>query len=378
MANGWWRGIAALALLTLAGGPGSARAEDERPDLEVEFLGLPLADTDTEVQIQITNISEWWADETSARVATVAPADPPTFVPDTFVENLDPGQSTIITYTLPGPCSGYVIEVIVAPAKNYEGVPESNVPNNRAREQVCPGPPVVLQPQPEPKPGSLGAPINPNSPLGGITRPSPVFNPDALKPEHQRPGTHTYPLYPSAVQSLVRSTSEICGPFAGDPPTGAVGWAQKEGGGGLCIGSGESAEVAQTAVNFDFSLLDQVPNKTLNRAVLRFREEPIRWTSGRGGFEAKGGCVEVLGRATAEWQGRTLRTLFPNERIQAHTPGVQEWYVTEPADFWVANQRPRLGFVLRGGNETPRGDDETSCMSLIDAIELEVTYTVPN
>jgi hypothetical protein len=97
----------------------------------------------------------------------------------------------------------------------------------------------------------------------------------------------------------------------------------------------------------------------------------------RGGFQEKGGCVEVLGRATEAWEGRDLGTLFPNERVQGQTPGVREWTVTDEVDLWLKNLGPRHGFVLRGGNDNPQGDDNTSCMSEISGVALKLTYEVP-
>ena len=52
--------------------------------------------------------------------------------------------------------------------------------------------------------------------------------------------------------------------------------------------------------------------------------------------------------------------------------------MTQEVDQWLKNEKPRLGFVLRGDNEDPHGDDSTSCMSRISAVTLTITYTVPN
>jgi hypothetical protein len=70
---------------------------------------------------------------------------------------------------------------------------------------------------------------------------------------------------------------------------------------------------------------------------------------------------------------------FANEKVQAHTPGVREWYITsEIRDQWIDNVYPPHGFVLRGGNDAPEGYDARSCTSLIGDVTLEITYEVPH
>src|SRR5262245_39516779 len=73
----------------------------EEPDLKLELVGVETGAR--EVQFKVTNVSQWWADETSARFETVSPS-PGNLQTGIFVENLDPGQSTIVKYTLTAPC----------------------------------------------------------------------------------------------------------------------------------------------------------------------------------------------------------------------------------------------------------------------------------
>ncbi len=126
-----------------------ASAEDERPDLKVELLGLPLTGTRREVQIEITNVSVWWADKTKLRVETTPPSAGAVLNPD--VENLDPGQSATFRYTLAVACDGREVRIRaeVSAGKNYEGVPESGdlLKNNVAEGVACPA-----RSQPPPKP----------------------------------------------------------------------------------------------------------------------------------------------------------------------------------------------------------------------------------
>jgi hypothetical protein len=140
--------------------------------------------------------------------------------------------------------------------------------------------------------------------------------------------------------------------------------------------------VEQVALNFDLRFLQQVPGTRVREAVLRYGESNSSWRDGAGNQRDVGNCVQVLGRATEEWQGRESADYVPeqfaNDKVQGHTPGVREWFVTsEIRDQWIDNVYPRLGLVLRGGNESPNGGDHASCESVIDNITLEITYEVP-
>src|SRR6266508_4132170 len=90
--------VVALASLSAAYASRSVLAEDELPDLKVELGGLPLAGAQRELQVKVTNVSTWWADETRLRVTASPPTAGPTL--DQTVENLDPGQSVTVRYTL--------------------------------------------------------------------------------------------------------------------------------------------------------------------------------------------------------------------------------------------------------------------------------------
>jgi hypothetical protein len=384
------RGAAALALMLLAGGQvhGPALAQDERPDLQIEVVGLKPG-SQREVLVRVTNISTWWSQPAVATVEMVAPAagnKVTTDVPDlnTKAEAPLPHQFEF-TYALAADCKpGFKVKASLSAGANYEGVKETALGNNVHEREVCPA---SARP---PDPG-LGVPIDPNAPIKDVLKPGGPGNVVALIPEHKRPGLHgdggPWPalvLEPSAARTAIRRTqSGPCAQFVPARDDLFVGWYQSE---DTCwiplpfipvpFDDGD-VQVAQTAVNFDLSKLDEVPNKKIRSAVLTFKETPSQWTSGGGGFEQKGGCVEVLGRATAPWEGRELNTLFPNEKVQGHTPGAREWYVTMEFDLWAQNLRPRHGFVLRGGNENPQGEDNTSCMSQISEIALKVTYEVP-
>ena len=152
------RSLVALALVPLASGFSSTAvtAADERPDLKIELLGLPLAGSQREVQVKITNVSKWWSDETKLRVETTPAAAGNVLNRD--VENLDPGQSVTFRYTLAAACgmqspntnvlfgdyfadnaSDIKIRAAVSAGKNYEGVMESGdlLKNNSAEASAC-------------------------------------------------------------------------------------------------------------------------------------------------------------------------------------------------------------------------------------------------
>jgi hypothetical protein len=132
--------------------PVRAMDDDERPDLTIEAVDLPIPQGQREVFFRVTNQSTWWADETTAHIATVLPTyEGPA---DLFVENLDPGQSTILVYTLAAGCNGQVVRAEVAAAGNWEGVTEGNLANNVIQSEVCSAPkpklyPTVPRPQPQ-------------------------------------------------------------------------------------------------------------------------------------------------------------------------------------------------------------------------------------
>jgi hypothetical protein len=125
-----------LALPLLVNAHGRAwTADDERPDLKVELVNFPIAVGEREVQLRVTKVSAWWADATTMYIETVSPAGTGQ---DVRIENLDPGQSATLSYTLAGGCDGQVLRAEVAVARNYEGMKESNLDNNRVQAAACP------------------------------------------------------------------------------------------------------------------------------------------------------------------------------------------------------------------------------------------------
>jgi hypothetical protein len=392
---------AALALVLLVAGATSARAQtqDERADLRIDLIGLPLGRGDQVVQVRITNASEWWADATTARVQTIAPGAG--HVLDIDVENLDPGQTVVYTYALAAPCDAHVVKAEVAAAKNYAGVAEAQLANNLVQAQVC-SPRQALQ--------SLNfdgvVPIDPNAPIGSVLGPG---APQPSVDEKLLAGTHTITLWPDTWKpaGLGKVYDNHCGWLSGiGGLLGHVGWGQSETGefpnNGAC-----GAEVFQVAVQFERQPLDRVRDKTVNRVVLTYEESPgvycpmvlgytfSCWQSGDWKPEHKpDGCV-VVRVPSVDWANTPTSGLIPYS-TSTHPAvvrlGTREWDVTEPFSWQNDPKRyiglvgpgsnvgaPGHGFLLTGGPSLDEltADDSTICISQLTNVRLLVTYTVP-
>jgi hypothetical protein len=414
--------VVVVTLAALMGTHTEVRAMDESPDLKIELIGLPLSNTQRELQVRVTNVSTWWATDTMARVETVSPIAGNVLQID--VENLDPGQSVTFPYTLAAACNGQVVKAEVSSAKNYEGVPESNVGNNQIQSQACPAQAPVQSltaltpPQAAPKPPAeiktlprdtvLVKPIDPNIPVsnmlrsntaGDVLRPAPRVNEDLLKPESQRLGTHTVAL------EVGQSLPKLAGKFYPNWQLGCtsggvdltlptegflVGFEQLE-----LLDKQCAASVIQANVLFDTGLLDQVPSKTIDRAVLTYDEArastcyggtALCWRSGGGTPEPKpNGCV-VLGVPTVNWPSDGSSGLIPlTTPTEVKRLATREWDVTEPFNWQYTpgaaplGATPGFGFLLAGGFsrlDQLEAMDNTTCMSLLTNVHLNVTYTV--
>ena len=97
----WFRlvGASIVSLGMLIGGhvPVHAMDNDERPDLKVELIDVPIPIGQTEVRFRITNQSVWWANETIAHVQTVSPNA------DNVFDMLSPGPSRVRCVELEAP-----------------------------------------------------------------------------------------------------------------------------------------------------------------------------------------------------------------------------------------------------------------------------------
>lgn len=197
-----------------------------------------------------------------------------------------------------------------------------------------------------------------------------------------------------------------CGPL--DPFPGAmrdmVGWGQAEHG---WLGQNCFAFVLERAVQFDRTLLDQVPGKRIIKAVLTYDEAEAPkcdlvagysyrcWQSGTGAPERKPqGCV-VVRAPTMDWigNGGSIQGRVPAaegaaagiRRIDART-----WDVTSQVSWQLdprtvplhadRNSGPSVGFglVLSGGPSINQltAQDNTVCVSEVQNVAIEITYEV--
>ncbi len=395
---------AVLALVLLAGGPAPAPAlaQNERPDLAIELVGLS-PNNPREVRLRVRNVGQWWADATSATVETTAPTagnKETTKVPDLDPKQQPQGPTPDVfefTYKLAADCDGHAVKASLAAAKTFNGNTEANLANNTVGPtKLC-----AAKSQPAPKPGTQSGPVvvkpvgevavaKPEgiliSPAGDVAQANPppresqtrIGNEIVVIPEHLRPGLHgdggEWPplvFEPSAaLWKLIEHKSGVLGWPLPDGP--AVGWSQFEG--GLPPLGGDVVQVAQTAVAFDLSKLDEVPRKDIIRATLTFDEVAARWTDGEGRLRFVRGCVSVLGVATVDWANQRIEGLFPNRTVASVTPqATSAWDVTAQ----VRDRAAPFGYVLRGSlEENLEADDDSSCMSTLSNIRLTVVYRV--
>jgi hypothetical protein len=379
----WVLGLC-LALLVQSDAIVAVSADDELPDLKVEFVSLPIPSGSRDVQIRITNISDWWADETSARVETTAP-QAGNVVTGIKIENLDPGQSTLVKYTLAAGCNGHKVKVVVAAAKNYAGLPETATGNNQDEKIVC-----SASGQPEPKPfdpDSAAVVVRPSDRISDIIKSTELDEDVLAQPPINIGAEETLTLRPAVLKSVVQHRG--IGGIGADSfrsqlenETPVVGWAQDEGG----ALTRDWVSEAQTAVYFDLAPLDRVERKVINTAFLAFDEAGVLWTSGSGQEEFKPrGCVEVLALATDDWLGSGGVAAFVPSAFYDDAPmpipntRTRQWNVKghvlsqtqDPGD-----QSLRHGYVLKGGMQLNalQGQDETKCMSAVQNIRLVVSF----
>jgi hypothetical protein len=369
------RGVAVLGLVLLTGGLGTVRVwADDGPDLVIDVNLNPNDAAD--VIVTVTNKGNSWAFNSTATVWTdpKSPGDPVTLQ----VEDLEKGKHTSsvrlassgsppLHYKLQAPCGGgrqvTVTAHIEAGDPNQDGG-ETNTTNNDVTKQVCPG---------------GGA--NPGQAGGRRGVESKIDQPGGYAGALTK--TVTLPaLYERAV-GRAHSTSGVW-------PFPVCGFAR---GGDISVGYWESGCGAwsfyQYMVNFDLYDLDQIKNKTLDRATLRFDEIDDTVTNFEGKKATSFGCVQVLGVATEEWEESRPDHLIAFRTIEISTSGGQtEWDVTAAVDPWLKMVPPRHGFVMEGGKGLPGTVDrhpggpidgdrwKGACLAKLQNATLEITYTL--
>lgn len=155
-------------------------------------------------------------------------------------------------------------------------------------------------------------------------------------------------------------------------------------------------------MHFDEGPLDEVPVKTIDRAVLTYDEAAAQgcfiidpplpgvtcWRDGSGVPVSKpDGCVAVLGFPTFDWINADPTDLIPyttDPNVKRSTP--REWDVSVPYGQQYTRSAPLggsppppFGFLLLGGLslEQLTAEDSTECVSTLSNLQLHVTYTVP-
>ena len=437
------RAMAALIVLLLLLVPVATPApvgyadEDERPDLQIEVVGLQ-SGSQRDVVVRVTNISAWWSDRTTATVETLAPTagGAQTFdIPDLNTADEAPLPDTYeFTYTLAHDCNGDVVKASLSSGTNYEGVEEANLDNNQAQLQVCGGANAPALPQGVTAPGVKPQQVSPGStgPAKSDVRviDQPAAPGAAVPVVYGRmlaaapaPGPHMATL-PLSISLRRGADATFHGGFhaaecfpvsiSNLEPKFVVGWGEYEWFGSPCM-----ADVYQVAVSFDKGELAQAPDGTsVDRVILGYDEIEMPtpfcngvvpglgledpdissrcWRSGGGKPEPKpNGCV-VLRVPATEWRNNEFpHGLMPavNDprapRLAQVSP--REWDVTDVYRWQnVANARPLtppgqapapsgFGFLLAGAGDINelQGEDSTSCVSWVTNVHLTVSYTVP-
>ncbi len=420
--------VLALAVSLLALSPGVGRADPgEEPDLKIEVVGLKDG-SKRDVLVRVTNVSDWWADETEATIQAVGPGAGNVVkkkVHDLNTKDEAPLPDHLdLTYTLAADCKpGVTVRAALSTAVNYDGDKEKNLLNNIHEREVCPsagspaakpgtGTEPAAKPGPATKPGGETPRIDFSALLlDPRTRLNGSIPPLVVLPEHKQPGQHTVTLDPNQslqpmAVKLFRTWHNNCvlvpGEVDGPDQEGVlIGWFQEELDGGTpCM-----AAVWQLGLSFDDTVLREIPNKTIDRAVLSFDEEAglcwkdreedrgweSCWTNGDGEPQPKpNGCV-IVGVPTADWRNGTVKGLIPTAArslVKRITP--REWHVTDHFSWQLDSSTKPLtmpgtepiptgfGFLLSGNADINKleSEDNTRCTSAVKNVRLQVTYTV--
>jgi len=203
-----------------------------------------------------------------------------------------------------------------------------------------------------------------------------------------------------------KTYSSTCGrldPFPG-VMANMIGWGQAEIG---WLGDNCFAFVMEKAVQFDRTLLDQVPSKIIKRAILTYDEVEAPncplvagynyrcWQNGEGAPEKKVNGCAVVRTPTVDWvrNGGAFNGRLPaaeGNRNGIRRVNPRTWDVTSQVSWQlVPNSMPLqapgsppayrgFGLLLSGGPNLGQltAQDNTVCLSEIQNVALEVTYEV--
>ncbi|MGI5129712.1 hypothetical protein ACQEVB_23090 [Pseudonocardia sp. CA-107938] len=397
------------------------------PDVKIEIVGVDPADQ-SKVIVRATNVGPSWSQNTSVEVEAIppeagsrvtlpvsdlnVPGTPDYNKNDRYYDEVDD-----VVYTLASACRpGVKVRATLAPAKAYDGTPETKLADNTVEREPCPaggemGKAAGMAPL-ESKPG---APADRPRPAPNIARSllpltlpkTPVVTPTV--PDFASPGQHTLTLgvrtsrfagQQNTFEDFWGGCRDNRGAFPG-PLRGTVGFGNTE----LPAGTRCGATNFQVALDFDDSPLRQIPQVRIDNAKLTYDESPAPfcplvlgqdtpcWSSGGGSPEQKpNGCVEIK-LPTVDWIKSPPPGLIPysgdpnpaRNRVDPHT-----WDVTEPFR-WQLNPSNRpltppgtpaapsgFGFLMAGAIHIDQldGNDNTVCISQVSNVSLRVTYTV--
>ena len=365
------------------------------PDLQFSFLRY--VDANRDLALEITNAGGVASPPITARVGKIAPPTAVGDARDFAVPALKTGQTFTLTYAIgTGLCPGG-LQVRASAPLDVDANPVDNV----LTQTVCDKNGIVA-------PGlSLGRRLTKidftKDTQAVLSAPGPTTNVGDLVHPESAPGVHVVDLAPSASQVRTVDTNYTPNfslgcllPYPEEHDAGLiVGWLQAP-----VPGDCRRTDVAQTAVRFDLSRVDQVPVKQITGATLTFDEQEALWTDSDGNERSVPGCVAVLGLASCDWvAGEPADGLLPNATIADFRPWpsdrqdfnghqfdvtgwVQTMFLPNPPGVFGApgpdlRTPRRYGFVLRGAIEDLHADDFSSCMSVVSNVQLHITYSVP-
>jgi hypothetical protein len=159
-----------------------------------------------------------------------------------------------------------------------------------------------------------------------------------------------------------------------------VGWYQEEKVNDGPLGIGEDrlcayVAEAQSLVNFDHSLFELRPTPPrIIKAELSFKEGYSLKRDTDSSPRADDHCVTTVDLAT-EISGQFAAG---DSYVKMPSDGALKVDVGSAFQQQISNERPRLGFLLRGAFSLDQleGEGQSSCMTKLEDIRLRVTYVI--
>jgi hypothetical protein len=342
-----------------------------RPDLKIEYAGFSPPNLQHTVTFKVTNVGMAPSSPIKAQIQTLSGGSPSPATPD--VPSLAPGQSHVLSYGI-GTCNGHIVQATVNDPLDFPSV------NDRAEAQACsattaPANPILNRTNDPLAPiGAGGADLYETAKEAAeeavVVGPSPI----QIIPERMRSGMHEAPVINASSSSTYFDDYFRAGGNCGyyDKATfergGYAGWLQRETYDyflGIETRDCAYVAVAWLQVNFPYEHLelDDIPEKTITRAVLTFQEHQSVWRDQDGAT----GCITTL------QYGGYIRSGAPTTSFLV-TDQVAQQVAMDPV------RRPFGSFTLRGAfgsTNDLQAEGSSSCLSRLDNVRLQVTYEVP-